>query len=67
MKLSNIMIVANVIAALSSGLFAQDAENVEQVGRTYNYWGETKDIAVDGIWLILPPKEQVFKLSMCQT
>ncbi len=45
-----ILLVISICIALTAGadLFAQDHENVEQVGRIYNQWGNAQDVVVVG-------------------
>ncbi|NQT33795.1 hypothetical protein HQ587_01290 [bacterium] len=47
-----ILLITSICVALTAGadLFAQDAENVEQVGRIYNQWDNAWDVVVvDGL------------------
>ena len=37
-----------LFVAINGGLYAQDAENIERVGRLYNYWDKIHDVAVIG-------------------
>ena len=41
-----LVLLTIILLSTSAGLFAQDAENVEQVGRIYNYWSEAWDVVV---------------------
>ena len=45
-----ILLITAICVALTAGadLFAQDAENVEQVGRIYNQWDNANDVVVVG-------------------
>ena len=45
---NTIVTVISICVALTAcvDLFAQDGENVEQVGRIYNYWADPSEVAV---------------------
>ncbi len=45
-----ILLIISICIALTAGadLLAQDAENVEQVGRIYNQWHSAQDVVVVG-------------------
>ena len=37
-----------IVLTTNTGIFAQDSENIEQVGRIYNYWSDAYDVFVVG-------------------